>query len=111
MLGADIQRHADNTIADGQHQQVYHHPARGTRIVGRGLADLRLSNYFRHADSLLGIPHPRYMAEPYQPDKNRPIKTSPPLIANAPKPTLTAIIAMGTPLLSQAIPDHILNTL
>ena len=111
VLGADIQRRADNTIAYGQHEQVYHHPARGKRAVDRGLADLRLSNYFiANADSLLGVHHPQYTAEPYQPHKNRPVKIATPIIAKAPKPTLAAMIAMGTPLLQQTIPEHILST-
>jgi hypothetical protein len=111
VLGADIQRRADNTIAYGQHEQVYHHPARGKRAVDEGLAYLRLSNYFlANADSLLGVPHPKYMAEPYQPYKDRPVKITAPLIAKVPKPTLAAMIAMGAPLLQQTIPDHILST-
>jgi hypothetical protein len=111
VLGADIQRRADNTIAYGQHEQVYNHPARGKRLVDAGLAYLRLSNYFiANADSLLGVPHPQYTAEPYQPYKNRPVKITTRLIAKAPKRTLAAMIAMGTPLLRQTIPDHILST-
>jgi hypothetical protein len=111
VLGADVQRRADNTIAYGQHEQVYNHPARGDRAVDEGLAYLRLSNYFiANADSLLGVPHPKYTAEPYQPYKNRPVKITTPLIAKAPKPTLAAIISMGTPLLQQTIPDHIFST-
>jgi hypothetical protein len=111
VLGADVQRRADNTVAYGQHEQVYHHPTRGKRAVDQGLAYLRLSNYFvANADSQLGVPHPKYMAEPYQPYKNRPVKITTRLIAKAPKPTLAAMIAMGTPLLQQTIPDHILGT-
>ena len=111
VLGADVQRRADNTIGYGQHEQVYNHPATGKRLVDEGLADLRLSNYFfANADSLLGVAHPQYMAEPYQPYKNGPIKITTPLISKAPKPTLAATIAMGAPLLQQTIPDHILST-
>ena len=50
------------------------------------------------------------MAEPYQPDKNRPVKITTRLIAKAPKPTLAGMIAMGTPLLKQTLPEHILGT-
>ena len=111
VLGADLQQRADNTIGYGQHEQVYNHPTPGKRLVDAGLADLRLSNYFlANADSLLGVRHPQYMAEPYQPDKGKPVPTSPPLIAKAPKPTLAGMIAMGAPLLEQTLPAHILGT-
>ena len=36
VLGADVQRRADNTIAYGQHEKVYNHPARGDRAVDEG---------------------------------------------------------------------------
>lgn len=111
VLGADLQQRADNIIAYGEHEEVYHHPTRGKRLVDKGVADLRLSNYFfANADSLLGVRHPKYMAAPYQPYKNKPVKTTTPLIAKAPKPTLAGMIAMGTPLLKQTLPEHILNT-
>jgi hypothetical protein len=111
VLGADLQRRADNTIAYGQHEQVYHHAASAKRLVDAGLGDLRLSNYFlANADSLLGVSHPKYMAEPYQPYKNKPVKITTPLIARAPQPTLAARIAMATPLLKQNIPSHALST-
>lgn len=111
VLGADVQRRADNTIAYEQHEKVYNHPARGDRLVDEGLAYLRLSNYFiANADSLLGVRHPGYTAEPYQPYKNRPVKITTPLIAKAPKPTLAAMIAMGTPLLQQSIHDDVFST-
>ena len=111
VLGADLQQRADNIIAYGEHEEVYHHPTDGKRLVDEGVADLRLSNYFfANADSLLGVRHPKYMAAPYQPYKNKPVKTTTPLIAKAPKPTLAGMIAMGTPLLKQTLPEHILNT-
>jgi hypothetical protein len=111
VLGADLQQRADNIIAYGQHEEVYHHPTRGKRLVDQGYADLRLSNYFfANAASLLGVPHPKYMAAPYQPYKNKPIKITTPLIAKAPKPTLAGMIAMGTPVLQQTLPEHILST-
>ena len=111
VLGADLQRRADNTIAYGQHELVYNHLARGRHAVDEGLADLRLSNYFlANADSQLGVRHPRYMAQPYQPSKDKPVNTTTPLIAKAPKPGLAAAIAMGTPLLKLTIPEHILST-
>ena len=111
VLGADLQQRADNIIAYGEHEEVYHHPTRGKRLVDKGVADLRLSNYFfANADSLLGVRHPKYMAAPYQPYKNKPVKITTPLIAKAPKPTLAGMIAMGTPLLKQTLPEHILNT-
>jgi hypothetical protein len=110
VLGAEVQRRADNKLAYGQHEKAYRHPSRSRHAVHAGVALLRLSNYFlANADSRLGIPHPRYMAEPYQPDKNKPIKRSALLMARAPKPTLAAIISMGTPLLKQTIPHHILG--
>jgi hypothetical protein len=111
VLGADLQQRADNIIAYGEHEEVYHHPTTGKRLVNEGVADLRLSNYFfANADSLLGVRHPKYMAAPYQPYKNKPVKSTTPLIATAPKPTLAGIIAMGTPLLKQTLPVHILST-
>jgi hypothetical protein len=111
VLAADLQQRADNIIAYGEHEEVYHHPTRGKRLVDEGFADLRLSNYFfANADSLLGVRHPKYTAEPYQPYKNKPIKITTPLIATAPKPTLAGMIAMGTPLLKQTLPEHILST-
>jgi hypothetical protein len=111
VLAADLQQRADNIIAYGEHEEVYHHPTRGKRLVDEGFADLRLSNYFfANADSLLGVRHPKYTAEPYQPYKNKPIKITTPLIATAPKPTLAGMIAMGTPLLRQTLPEHILST-
>jgi hypothetical protein len=111
VLGADLQQRADNIIAYGQHEEDYHNPARGKRLVDEGVADLRLSNYFfADTDSLLGVRHPMYLAAPYQPYKNKPIKITKPLIAKAPKPTLADVIAMGPPLLRQSVPEHILNT-
>ncbi len=109
VLGAELQRRADNFVAQGQHELVYHHPAQGQHEVNQGLAYIRLSNYFlANAESQLGIPHPTYMAEPYEPVKGEPIPTSPPLVVKAPKPTLAAMISMGTPLLQQTIPHRIL---
>jgi hypothetical protein len=111
VLAADLQQRADNIIAYGEHEEVYHHPIRGKRLVDEGFADLRLSNYFfANADSLLGVRHPKYTAEPYQPYKHKPVKITTPLIAKAPKPTLAGMIAMATPLLRQTLPEHILNT-
>ena len=111
VLGADLQQRADNIIAYGEHEKLYHHPTDGKRLVNEGVADLRLSNYFfANADSLLGVRHPKYMAAPYQPHKNKPVKITTPLIAKAPKPTLDGMTAMGTPLLKQTLPEHILNT-
>ena len=111
VLGADLQQRADNIIGHGQHELVYHHPTPGKRQVRQGLADLRLSNYFfANADSRLGVRHPKYMAEPYQPDKNRPVKSSTPLIAKAPTRTLPGMVAMATPVLKQTLPGHILST-
>lgn len=110
VLGAELQRRADNFLGQGQHELVYHHPAEGKREVDQALAYLRLSNYFlANAESQLGIPHPKYMAEPYEPVKGMPIPTSPPLVVKAPEPTLAAMISMGTPLLQQTIPDRILT--
>jgi hypothetical protein len=111
VLGADLQQRADNIIAYGEHEEIYHHPTPGRRLVDEGVADLRLSNYFfANADSLLGVRHPKYMAAPYQPYKNKPGKITTPLIATAPKPTLAGMIAMGTSLLKETVPEHILNT-
>jgi hypothetical protein len=110
VLGAYVQARGDNSLFYGQHEQVYGHAKPAKRAIDGGLADFRLSNYYiGHADSRLGIRHPAYSAKPYQPYKNRPVKSKTPLVATLPNASLAATIALGTPVLNESLPDHIIN--
>jgi hypothetical protein len=109
-LGAYVQARGDNSIFYGQHEQVYGHANPAKRAIDGGLADFRLSNYYiAHADSMLGVRHPALSARPYQPYKNKVVTSKTPLIAKLPNSSLGATIAMGTPVLSESLPDHITN--
>jgi hypothetical protein len=110
VLGAYVQARGDNSLFYGQHEQVYHHAKPAKRAIDGGLADFRLSNYYiGHADSQLGVRHPAYSARPFQPRKNKVVKSKTPLVAKLPNSSLAATIAMGTPLLRESLPDHITN--
>jgi hypothetical protein len=111
VLGARVLRRADYQSYDAVLARGRRHTAAGKRDLAEAHAGYRLSNYFlAGADSKLGVPHPEYFAAPFQPVKGKPLDTSTPLIASAPKPTLTAMISMGTPLLDQTIPVHVIHT-
>lgn len=111
VLGARVLRRGDYRSYDAALALGDRQTAAGKRELAAAHADYRLSNYFlASADSQLGVAHPEYFAAPFQPVKGRPLDTSPPLVAAGPKPTLTAIISMGAPLLEQTIPTHIVHT-